>query len=132
MEALREDERGQTLAAISNAVLGLHRDNYGRGAVRARTIIQGDYVACFLEDIYTPVEHTLIRAGQWEQVRNTRTAFQDALSAEFRGAVEEITGRAVIAFFSQVHHDPDMGIEAFVLAQPKTARPGLLSRSARA
>jgi hypothetical protein len=25
----------------------------------------------------------------------------------------------VIAFFSQVHHDPDMGIEAFVLAQPQ-------------
>jgi uncharacterized protein YbcI len=119
MEALREDERGQTLAAISNAVLGLHRDNYGRGAVRARTIIQGDYVACFLEDIYTPVEHTLIRAGQWEQVRNTRTAFQDALSAEFRAAVEEITGRTVVAFFSQVHHDPDMAIEAFVLAQPQ-------------
>jgi hypothetical protein len=33
--------------------------------------------------------------------------------------VEEITGRTVIAFFSQVHQDPDMAIEAFVLAQPQ-------------
>jgi uncharacterized protein YbcI len=116
MEALRQDDRGQALAAISNAVLGLHRENYGRGATRARTIMQGDYVACFLEDIYTPVEHTLIRAGQWERVRETRTAFQDAIADECRGAVEKITGRTVIAFISQVHHAPDMAIEAFVLA----------------
>ena len=81
--------------------------------------MQGDYVACFLEDIYTPVERTLMRAGKWEHVRNTRTAFQDALATEFRGAVEQITGRTVIAFFSQVHADPDMAIEAFVLAQPE-------------
>ena len=37
------------------------------------------------------------------------------MSANFRSAVEEATGRRVIAFMSQVHFDPDMAAEVFVL-----------------
>ena len=33
----------------------------------------------------------------------------------FVAAVEEIVGRKVIAFMSQVHFDPDMAAEIFVL-----------------
>jgi uncharacterized protein YbcI len=35
---------------------------------------------------------------------------------EFTKAVEEITGRTVIAFMSQVHLDPDLAAEIFVLS----------------
>jgi uncharacterized protein YbcI len=111
-----QDGRGPTAAAISNAILGLHREHYGRGAGRARTIMQGDFVVCFLEDIYVPVERTLIQAGRWDQVRATRLAFQDALEPDYRAIVEKHTGRKVTAFFSQVSHDPDMALEGFVLA----------------
>lgn len=37
-----------------------------------------------------------------------------ATRAAFTAAVEEITGRKVIAFMSQVHFDPDMAAEIFV------------------
>lgn len=38
-----------------------------------------------------------------------------AMRGPFSEAVEEITGRKVIAFMSQVHLDPDMAAEIFVL-----------------
>jgi uncharacterized protein YbcI len=110
-----QNNRGRMLSAISNGILGIHREQYGRGADRARTIMHGDYVACFLEGIFTPVEHTLIKAGKFDQVRETRQSFQDALSDEFRAVVEQHTGRKVAAFFSQIHRDPDMALEGFAL-----------------
>jgi uncharacterized protein YbcI len=108
-------ERGRQAASISNAITRLHRDHYGRGATTTRTIIQRNYVVCFLEDIYTPVERTLVEAGRSETVRKTRNIFQDAMGPKFREAVEEVTGRSVIAFMSQVCFDPDMAAEVFVL-----------------
>jgi uncharacterized protein YbcI len=69
-----------------------------------------------LEDIYTTAERTLIDAGDWEQVKATRQSFQMAMRGPFSESVEEITGRKVIAFMSQVHLDPDMAAEIFVLS----------------
>jgi hypothetical protein len=33
----------------------------------------------------------------------------------FAGAVEELTGRKVVGFLSQVHVDPDLAVETFIL-----------------
>jgi len=108
-------DRGRQAASISNAVTRLHREHYGRGATTARTIIQGNYVVCFLDDIYTPVERTLIDAGREHAVRETRQIFQDAMAPKFIEAVEAAMGRKVIAFMSQVCFAPDMAAEVFVL-----------------
>ena len=113
--ATDSSQRSRGTLAISNAVTRLHREHYGRGPTSARTIIQRNYVVCFLDDIYTPVERTLIEAGRTEAVRETRNIFQDAMGPKFRDAVEEAMGRPVIAFMSQVHFDPDMAAEVFVL-----------------
>jgi uncharacterized protein YbcI len=74
-----------------------------------------DYVICFLEDVYTPVERTLIDAGRFDTVRATRNAFQDTMREKFSAAVEEAVGRKVIGFLSQVHVEPDLSIETFIL-----------------
>jgi uncharacterized protein YbcI len=106
---------GHRALAISNAITRLHREHYGRGATTARTIIQRNYVVTFLDDVYTPIERTLIEAGKHETVRATRLAFQDAMESKFVDAVEEVMGRKVIAFLSQVHFDPDISQETFIL-----------------
>jgi uncharacterized protein YbcI len=108
-------ERGKMSAAISNAILGIHREHYGRGASRARTVMSADYIICFLEDIYTPVERTLIDAGRFEAVQATRHAFQDTMRDNFVEAVERVAGRKVVGFLSQVHVDPDLAVETFIL-----------------
>lgn len=108
-------EQGRQSTSVGNAITRLHRDHYGRGATTTRTVMQRNYIAVFLHDIYTPVERTLIDAGDAEQVKTTRQAFQMAMRPMFTAAVEEIIGRKVVAFMSQVHFDPDMAVEVFVL-----------------
>jgi uncharacterized protein YbcI len=108
-------ERARQATATGNAITRLHREHYGRGATTRRTLYQRNYLIAFLEDIYTPVERTLIRAGQQGTVRQTRQVFQDAMRQHFIAAVEEITGRNVIQFMSQVSFDPDIAAEIFIL-----------------
>ncbi len=109
-------DRANPLLAVTNAIIGLHRDFYGRGATRGRTIMQGNYLVCFLEDIYTKGERTLIDAGKFATVHQARHDFQEAMEPRFVDAVEEHTGRRVDAFLCQVGTNPDIAIEAFWLA----------------
>src|SRR5437588_12727267 len=110
-------------SAVSNAIAGLHRTHYGRGATRTRTVIESDYVICFLEDVYTPFERTLIDAGRFDAVRATRNAFQDTMQQAFSNAVEQAIGRKVIGFLSQVHFNPDFAIETFILEPDGATAP---------
>lgn len=77
--------------------------------------MQRNFVVCFLEDIYTPVERTLIDAGREDAVSQTRAIFQDTMKPRFVEIVEGALGRKVLAFMSQVCFDPDMAAEIFIL-----------------
>jgi len=109
---------GKALAELSNALVALHRDHFGRGPGAAKSFINDELVVCMLSDIYTPAERTLIRAGQSEHVRRIRVLHQEALEDEYRAIVERILGHPVTAFLSVVHVDPDVAIEVFLLADP--------------
>ena len=108
-------DHARQATAIGNAISRLHREHYGRGATTTRTVFQRNHVIAFLEDIYTPVERTLIDAGQLDDVKHTRQVFQMAMRERFSNAVEEITGRRVVQFMSQVSFEPDIAAEIFVL-----------------
>jgi uncharacterized protein YbcI len=108
-------ERGKRSTEISSSIARIHREHYGRGASRSRTVMGDDFVICFLEDIYTAAERTLIDAGRFGAVQDSRTIFQEAMRGAFVAEVERITGRTVVAFLSQVHVDPDLAVETFVL-----------------
>lgn len=113
-----EEVEGAQLAAISNAVVGVFRDSYGRGPSKAKTYLFDDYVLCVLEDILTSVERTLVDNGDEHQVRAMRLSFQEAEGDKFKAAVTEATGRPVIAHESQVTFHPAVGFEMFVLGDP--------------
>jgi uncharacterized protein YbcI len=108
-------ERGAVRSAIANAIVRLHAEHYGRGPTRARTHIAEDVVVVILEDVLTPAERTLTRAGKGAQVKATRAAFAEALHDEFVGAVEIATGRRVRAFLSETNVDPEVGVSVFLL-----------------
>jgi uncharacterized protein YbcI len=117
---IEASERARQATAVGNAISRLHRDYYGRGATTTRTIYQRNHVVVLLEGIYAPVERTLIDAGKHEDVRRTRQVFQDAMRERFSEAVEEITGRKVIQFMSQVSFEPDIAAEIFILEPGST------------
>jgi len=107
--------RGQLAAAISNAIVGIHSKHYGKGPTKAKTYLIDDMVVCVMQDIFTTVERTLIDNGKGDLVREVRTTFQYELRDEFKGAIQEITGRCPRGFMSQIDCDADMGIEFFLL-----------------
>jgi uncharacterized protein YbcI len=115
MDGYDASEGGQELVELSNAMVALHRENFGRGPSAARSFRDGGAVVCMLSDIYTASERTLIGAGEAEHVRRTRTLHQEALKDEYKASVERILGRPVTAFLSAVHVDPDVAIEVFLL-----------------
>src|SRR5919109_2641408 len=109
------DAHGERLAAISNAVVGIFAESYGRGPTKAKSYVFENYVLCVLEDMLTTVERTLVDYGEEALVRTVRLKFQEAVADRFKGAVAEIMGRDVIAYHSQVTFHPPMCFEFFVL-----------------
>jgi uncharacterized protein YbcI len=107
-------ETGVIASQISRDIVRLHAELYGRGPTKAKTYLAEEYAMCVLEEVFTPAEKTLIRAGNSEQVKATRDAFQDAIEPEFRELVESATGRRVRAFASVVNTAIDAAFEIFL------------------
>jgi uncharacterized protein YbcI len=103
------------LTEISNTAVALHREHFGRGPGAAKTHIADNLVVCILTDVFTPVERTLIDAGQEERVRDTRAAHRSATQDIYKQRMEAVLGRKVEAHLSSVHVDPDVAVDVFVL-----------------
>ena len=110
--------QGEQLAAVTNGIVQLFREYYGRGPTKAKSfLLDGYIVVCVLEDTMTTVEQTLVKNGNGDMVRQVRLTFQEAMAHQFEGVVEKAMGRSVTAYHSQLTLDPDMGFEFFVLEQ---------------
>ena len=105
-------------AALSNALVALMKEYYGKGPTAAKSFINDEYVFTVLEGGLTRNEETLIEAGQEATVREYRLAFQQVVRDEFMGAVGRITGRQVLDYHSQIVFDPPRSFELFVLDGP--------------
>jgi uncharacterized protein YbcI len=111
----------QDVSGITHALVGLHTEYYGQGPTKARSYMLGDALVSILEGGFTTVEKTLMAEGKALAVHHVRRSFQSAMEGRFRAAVEDATGRKVIAYMSQIHTDPDLAVELFVLDGTKEA-----------
>jgi uncharacterized protein YbcI len=109
---------GKLNAAVGSAVVGIYRVHLGRGPNSASTFHNDDVVTVIVRGVMTHAEKTLARSGSGHDVTNMRELFQQTMEADFRTAVERLTGRTVIAFISGNHVDPDIAVETFVLDGP--------------
>jgi uncharacterized protein YbcI len=104
------------LSAVSNALVALHKEQFGRGPTRARTHFAGpDAVMCILEDALLPAERKMAEMGEAQRVRESRMAFQVATATEFIEAVETILRRRVVAFGSATDVERNTVFENFAL-----------------
>ena len=112
------NSHGEQLAAVTNGIVQLFREYYGRGPTKAKSYLLDErIVVCVLEDTMTTVEQTLVKHGNKDMVRQVRLTFQGAMAAEFKGVVEAAMERRVASYHSQLTMDPDMGFEFFVLEE---------------
>jgi uncharacterized protein YbcI len=114
---------GQLSAAICNAVVRIQREYLGRGPTKARASVRGDIIVVLMQDTLTKAERSLAADGRQEDVLRSRRSLQGTMTDDIVAAVEELTGRSVIAFMSDTHIDPDLACEVIVL-EPNEADRG--------
>ncbi len=123
----QEEQLEQSLPArVSHAVVRTAKDLYGRGPTHAKTYFCDEYVFCVMTGGLTRDEETMLRGGQHEAVREYRLRFQAVIAPELIRRVEDVLGRKIINYHSQILFDPDRLIEIFVLdpaAEPLTQEP---------
>jgi uncharacterized protein YbcI len=107
---------GDVLTAISDGMVALLKEFYGRGPTRAKSYYEDDLVVCLLRGGFTRVEQTLLAGGRGTSVIQQRMEFQELMRQRFEAVIENATGRQVIGFMSGNQQTPDMMCEVFVLA----------------
>jgi uncharacterized protein YbcI len=118
VESDQRERRHSVRAEISNAMVGLLKDFYGKGPTKAKTFLNDNYIFCVMEGGLTRNEETLIERGHKDLVRNYRLRFQEAMEAPTVEAIQRITGRRVIGYHSQIVFNPERAFEIFVLDRP--------------
>jgi uncharacterized protein YbcI len=107
---------GDILTAISDGLVALLKEFYGRGPTRAKSYYEDDLVVCLLRGGFTRVEQTLLEGGRGSSVIQQRMEFQELMRQRFEAVIERATGRQVIGFMSGNQQRPDMMCEVFILA----------------
>jgi uncharacterized protein YbcI len=116
------DRQGLELQELTNAMVRLYKELFGRGPTKARTNYAGpDTLVATVENSLTPAERKLLELGEHQRVREIRMFFQHASDAEFTGIVETITGRKVRAFVSGMDTEQDVATEVFYLESVPSA-----------
>ena len=104
------------LAQISDAMSRVYSEQFGRAPGSAESYYVGaDKIVCFLLQTLTCAERKLTTMDEHQRLRDMRMLFQYSAEAEFRMAIEVITGREVIAFISGIDTRTDIASELFLL-----------------
>jgi uncharacterized protein YbcI len=112
----KPENHGEELTAISDGLVALLKEYYGRGPTRAKSYYEDDLVVCVLRGGFSREEQTLLEGGRGAAVIQQRMAFQDLMRQRFESVIEHATGRQVIGFMSGNQQHPDMMCEVFILA----------------
>jgi uncharacterized protein YbcI len=111
-----EERTGLLMVEVSNAMVRLYKDLFGRGPTKTRTSYAGpDLLVTTLENSLTRIERSMVEADEHERLRDLRMHFQYLGEDDFVDAVEGITGRKVRAFVSGIDTKSDVSSELFYL-----------------
>ena len=125
MFGTQERSPGNVMQAVSNAMVKLHKEQFGRGPTNARSYFAGpDTLVCTLEDSRLPAERTMVEMGEDQRVRESRMFLQVASQARFIAAVEEPVSRKVRTFASAIDPAPGVVFEVFSFVPEDTQTDG--------
>ena len=110
-----QETGGSVRTALANAMVGIKKQLYGRGPTAAKAWLLDDYVFVAMEGGLTRNEETLLADGKEDLVREYRLSFQETVKATAMSAVEELVGRRVLTYHSQIVFYPPRTFEIFVL-----------------
>ena len=110
------ERRGMQAAELSNAMVAIYKEQFGRGPTKAHSVYAtDDLLVCTLESSLTPAEEKMLALDEHQRVREIRMFFQHAAEKEFVETVERISGRRVRGFVSGMDTHQDIATEVFYL-----------------
>lgn len=110
-------------AEITNEVIRIHRDYFGKGPERAKVYVNDDVVFCLLENTSTPVEQALADGGRSAQALYARTELlQDAFANALCPKIEELADHKVRGFTAGHSVECDTTTLTFLLDTQSTAQ----------
>lgn len=116
MEDPANKDRSSLLSEISNEMVRLYKEQFGRGPTRVRSDWAGpDLLVVTLTDSLTPAERNLVAMGEHQRLREARLFVQHASERAFRDIVERLVGREVHGFISGIDTTTDISAELFYL-----------------
>jgi uncharacterized protein YbcI len=102
------------LSRISNEMVKAQKAFFGKGPTAANSYIVDDMLFVVMRGGFTTAEMTMLEFGHGDLVRQFRQIFENEMGEGLIGVVEELTGRKVLTYQSQVLFDPNIALEVFV------------------
>jgi uncharacterized protein YbcI len=118
------DEHGQSLLSrLSNEMVRAQKQFFGKGPTQAKSYMVDDMLFIVMRGGLTTAEQTMLDFGRQDLVRQFRQLFEDEMTERLTSMVEEVTGRRVANYQSQIMFKPDVMVEMFVFDEPADAQP---------
>ena len=108
-------DHGQSLLSqISNDMVRAQKQFFGKGPTEAKSYLLDDLLIIVMRGGLTTAEKTMLEFGKADQVRQFRQLFENEMTERLTGKMEELTGRKILTYQSQIMFDPDVVVEMFV------------------
>lgn len=104
---------GALLTQITNEVVRTLKESFGRGPDRAKAYMMDDLLIVVMRGGMTAAEETLLASGEQDLVRTYRQRYQNHMAGRLCGLIEDMTGRTVATYQSQVLFDPFISVGMF-------------------
>lgn len=125
-----DDDHGQTLLArISTEMVRAQKQYFGKGPTQAKSYFVDDMLFIVMKGGLTTAEETMMGFGEDDKVRDFRQTFENRMTERLTSMIEELTGRKVLTYQSQILFKPARVIEMFVFDDE--ARPELIQATAQ-
>jgi uncharacterized protein YbcI len=115
---------GDLLMRISNEMVRAQKKFFGKGPDQAKSYLLDDMLVIVMRGGMTTAEETMLDFGQADMVREFRQLFENEMTGRLTHMIQELTGRKVVNYQSQVMFDPHIVVEMFVFDEP-AARKGI-------
>lgn len=110
--------QGDLLSKISTEMVRAQKGYFGKGPTKAKSYMLDDFLIIVMRGGLTVAEETMLEAEREDLVRSFRQEFENEMAERLTGMIEDLTGRKVVTYQSQILFDPDIVFEIFVFDEP--------------
>jgi uncharacterized protein YbcI len=106
---------GQSLLnRLSTEMVRAQKEYFGKGPTQAKSYFLDDMLVIVMKGGTTTAEQTMLDFGEEDKVRDFRQTFENRMTEKLTGLIEDLTGRKVLTYQSQILFGPERVVEFFV------------------